>query len=78
MGVSSSEICYILEKLRANNDDDSSEYILDLILHGVSGSRWPSFIQFNGHNGCLEIPELLNFPPSTAGYTFLFWLYIEK
>lgn len=39
-GVSSSELWYIFKKLYANKDDDSPKYILDLILHEISSSRW--------------------------------------
>ncbi|EIE91401.1 hypothetical protein RO3G_16112 [Rhizopus delemar RA 99-880] len=78
MGISSNELRYIFKKFNISSIDSSAEYLLDLALHGASGSRWPGFIQFNNPNACLEIPQLADFPPPNPGYTLLFWLHIEK
>ncbi|CEG78631.1 hypothetical protein RMATCC62417_13208 [Rhizopus microsporus] len=78
MGISSNELRYIFKRFDLNTENNQSSDVLDLILHGASGSRWPGFIQFNDPTTYLEIPQLANFPPPNPGYTLLFWLHIEK
>lgn len=57
------------------------ESLMDLILDGVTRSRWPNFIQFDmtssGH-ACLEVPALEDFPQSSSGYTFMAWFHIDR
>ncbi|ORE05463.1 hypothetical protein BCV72DRAFT_250593 [Rhizopus microsporus var. microsporus] len=78
MGISSNELRYIFKRFDLSTENNQSSDVLDLILHGASGSRWPGFIQFNDPTNYLEIPQLANFPPPNPGYTLLFWLHIEK
>ncbi|KAI9243796.1 hypothetical protein BY458DRAFT_448092 [Sporodiniella umbellata] len=78
MGISSKELRYMIKRLDLSSGKNSTEYLLDLALHGASGCRWPGFIQFSNPSDCLEIPQLADFPPPNPGYTILFWLNIEK
>ncbi|KAF9437108.1 hypothetical protein BGZ76_001981 [Entomortierella beljakovae] len=80
MGMSSVGFRYLMEKFSATEDISFGECsgLLDMLLHGVTHSRWPSFVQFDGY--CrLELRSLgsHNFPPAN-GYTFLAWLCIES
>ncbi|KAF9939088.1 hypothetical protein BGZ65_011543, partial [Modicella reniformis] len=80
MGMSSVGFRYLMEKFSATKEMSFGECsgLLDMLLHGVTHSRWPSFVQFDGHSR-LELRSLgaHNFPP-TNGYTFLGWLCIES
>ncbi|CAO3574654.1 unnamed protein product [Mortierella alpina] len=80
MGMSSVGFRYLMEKFSATKEISFGECsgLLDMLLHGVTHSRWPSFVQFDGYSR-LELRSLgaHNFPP-TSGYTFLVWLCIES
>ncbi|KAG0364972.1 hypothetical protein BGZ54_006992 [Gamsiella multidivaricata] len=80
MGMSSVGFRYLMEKFSATKEISFGECsgLLDMLLHGVTHSRWPSFVQFDGYSR-LELRSLgaHNFPPTT-GYTFLGWLCIES
>ncbi|KAG0304181.1 hypothetical protein BGZ98_005820 [Dissophora globulifera] len=80
MGMSSVGFRYLMEKFSATKEISFGECsgLLDTLLHGVTHSRWPSFVQFDGYSR-LELRSLgsHNFPP-TSGYTFLGWLCIES
>ncbi|KAG0255863.1 hypothetical protein DFQ27_006020 [Actinomortierella ambigua] len=80
MGMSSFGFRYLMEKFSETKTLSFGETsgLLDMLLHGVTHSRWPSFVQFDGNNR-LELRSLGNhqFPPTT-GYTFLVWLCIES
>ncbi|EPS37931.1 hypothetical protein H072_8465 [Dactylellina haptotyla CBS 200.50] len=54
----------------------------DFLLHGLKHSRAPPLIQFDlslhGY-ASVELSTLgRTFPPSTSGYTFALWVYIDK
>ena len=80
MGMSSVGFRYLMEKFSATKEISFGECsgLLDMLLHGVTHSRWPSFVQFDGYSR-LDLRSLgsHNFPP-TSGYTFLAWLCIES
>ncbi|KAI8602080.1 hypothetical protein EDD21DRAFT_372860 [Dissophora ornata] len=80
MGMSSVGFRYLMEKFSATKEISFGECsgLLDMLLHGVTHSRWPSFVQFDGYSR-LDLRSLgsHNFPP-TNGYTFLGWLCIES
>ncbi|KAI1299170.1 hypothetical protein EDD11_006490 [Mortierella claussenii] len=80
MGMSSVGFRYLMEKFSATKEISFGECsgLLDMLLHGVTHSRWPSFVQFDGYSR-LDLRSLgsHNFPP-TSGYTFLGWLCIES
>ncbi|KAF9969436.1 hypothetical protein BGZ73_008219, partial [Actinomortierella ambigua] len=80
MGMSSFGFRYLMEKFSETKTLSFGETsgLLDMLLHGVTHSRWPSFVQFDGHNR-LELRSFGShqFPPTT-GYTFLVWLCIES
>ncbi|KAF9918002.1 hypothetical protein BX616_010643, partial [Lobosporangium transversale] len=80
MGMSSVGFRYLMEKFSATKEISFGECsgLLDMLLHGVTHSRWPSFVQFDGHSR-LDLRSLgsHSFPP-TNGYTFLGWLCIES
>ncbi|KAG0046041.1 hypothetical protein BGZ83_008753 [Gryganskiella cystojenkinii] len=80
MGMSSVGFRYLMEKFSATKEISFGECsgLLDMLLHGVTHSRWPSFVQFDGYSR-LDLRSLgsHNFPP-TNGYTFLAWLCIES
>ncbi|KAG0235966.1 hypothetical protein BGW42_004421 [Actinomortierella wolfii] len=80
MGMSSFGFRYLMEKFSATKTLSFGETsgLLDMLLHGVTHSRWPSFVQFDGYNR-LELRSFGShqFPPTT-GYTFLVWLCIES
>ncbi|KAG0346054.1 hypothetical protein BG004_002567, partial [Podila humilis] len=80
MGMSSVGFRYLMEKFSATKEISFGECsgLLDMLLHGVTHSRWPSFVQFDGYSR-LDLRSLGNhsFPP-TSGYTFLAWLCIES
>jgi hypothetical protein len=81
MGVSFDELRYMFQGFDVQSHLEDSLGLMDLVLQGASRSRWPNFIQFSlGPNECasLEIPQLTNFPPTTSGYTLLFWIHIER
>ncbi|KAI8380253.1 hypothetical protein BD560DRAFT_324131, partial [Blakeslea trispora] len=81
MGVSYDELCYLFQRFDVQNDIKSAPKLMDLVLQGISRSRWPNFIQFdNKLSACstLEVPQLNNFPPTNPGYTLLFWAHIER
>ncbi|KAG0276853.1 hypothetical protein BGZ95_006955 [Linnemannia exigua] len=80
MGMSSVGFRYLMEKFSATKQISFGECsgLLDMLLHGVTHSRWPSFVQFDGYSR-LDLRSLgsHSFPP-TNGYTFLAWLCIES
>ncbi|KAI8363654.1 hypothetical protein B0O80DRAFT_396168 [Mortierella sp. GBAus27b] len=80
MGMSSVGFRYLMEKFSATKEISFGECsgLLDMLLHGVTHSRWPSFVQFDGYSR-LELRSLGAhiFPPAN-GYTFLAWLCIES
>ncbi|KAF9117001.1 hypothetical protein BGX27_007055 [Mortierella sp. AM989] len=80
MGMSSVGFRYLMEKFSATEEISFGECsgLLDMLLHGVTHSRWPSFVQFDGYSR-LDLRSLgaHNFPPAN-GYTFLAWLCIES
>ncbi|KAG0198496.1 hypothetical protein BGX28_008050 [Mortierella sp. GBA30] len=80
MGMSSVGFRYLMEKFSATKEISFGECsgLLDMLLHGVTHSRWPSFVQFDGYSR-LDLRSLgaHNFPPA-SGYTFLAWLCIES
>ncbi|KAF9582747.1 hypothetical protein BGW38_010818, partial [Lunasporangiospora selenospora] len=80
MGMSSVGFRYLIEKFSATKEisfGESSD-LLDMLLHGVTHSRWPNFVQFDGYSR-LELRSFgnHNFPPAN-GYTFLAWVCIES
>ncbi|KAI7848519.1 hypothetical protein BDC45DRAFT_547182 [Circinella umbellata] len=86
MGISYDELRYIFRGFGVRGSFDNlhkkvGDHLMELILDGVSRSRWPNFIQFDMSThgyACLEIPSLPNFPPSSPGYTLMAWFYIER
>ncbi|KAF9202938.1 hypothetical protein BGZ49_006957, partial [Haplosporangium sp. Z 27] len=80
MGMSSVGFRYLMEKFSATEEISFGECsgLLDMLLHGVTHSRWPSFVQFDGYSR-LDLRSLgaHNFPPAN-GYTFLAWICIES
>lgn len=81
MGVSFDELRYMFQGFNVESHLENSFGLMDLVLQGASRSRWPNFIQFDlesSERTSLEVPQLNNFPPTTPGYTLLFWIYIER
>ena len=83
MGVSYDELQYMLKGFQVDQPEGlvSPPGLMELVLQGASRSRWPNFIQFDMESSplaSLEIPELVNFPPPSPGYTMLAWIHIER
>ncbi|KAL0082182.1 hypothetical protein J3Q64DRAFT_1634350, partial [Phycomyces blakesleeanus] len=86
MGVSDEELRYIFQGFGsdthlANLEDPSIAGLMELIIQGVTSSRWPNFIQFDMNTygyASLEIPNLQNFPPNSSGYTWMAWVHVEQ
>ncbi|KAI9318572.1 hypothetical protein BX666DRAFT_1855381 [Dichotomocladium elegans] len=88
MGLNHDELLYIFQEFNTSEDGKSlqvlngplGDSLIDLILDGVTRSRWPNFIQFdmtlNGYS-CLEIPGLRDFPKQSSGYTLMAWFHID-
>ncbi|RUS32592.1 hypothetical protein BC938DRAFT_475000 [Jimgerdemannia flammicorona] len=89
MGVSSCELRYLFECFQGDHaelapiDDRKATTLMDMLLYGISHSRWPNFVQFDmgpyGHSS-LEMTTFgaRPFPPSNNGYTFMTWFQVER
>ncbi|KAI9019575.1 hypothetical protein CLU79DRAFT_704780, partial [Phycomyces nitens] len=86
MGVSDEELRYLFQGFGSdayltNLEDPSIAGLMELIIQGVTSSRWPNFIQFDMNTygyASLEMPSLQNFPPNSSGYTWMAWVHVEQ